>query len=214
MTFPELELQGEFWRQHASFHRQLNRLLPMVPLNPAEVPGVAGVERIDMWVQVTGECLVSCTYTLTPTALASGDALRAHHRLGKLEQAHFSRVFSTVTAEAELESLLGKLPSGADGVLDRTIMGTSPRPHWTHGVYVHVAAEPDSVLSADKLRLLTGETPVEHTHNVVVVRPVVGGGPALLEARVHLGWETTALSTNDVEEGRTIAGLVKLMGYV
>jgi hypothetical protein len=27
-TFPELELQGEFWRQHASFHRQLNHLLP------------------------------------------------------------------------------------------------------------------------------------------------------------------------------------------
>ena len=162
-TFPALELQEQFWTQHASFHRELTcDLRPKVPLNAAEVPGVAGVERIDMWVQVTGECLVSCTYTLEPTALDSGDAFRAYHRL----DAHFRRVFSTVAAPAEIESLLGKLPSGADDVLDRDIIGTSPGPHWTHGVYVHVAVAPDSLLCADKLKALAGET----MQTVTVVR--------------------------------------------
>ncbi len=190
-----VDLDADFLLHHPSLRLDVGfRLGDDASLRLAPVEGVRGLKGAELLLYSTGLALLVCAYELDEGASAAA-ALRAYQVLSR---GHFAAVFGRVVGR--LPEFFGSLPPGDTRSLRSDTV--QDRPHWFHGVFLHVADSPGRVLSREYLHGLTG-TNNHQEHAFADDRTLA-----------NFGWETTAVSTTSPAEAVNVGHLVQVVGYI
>jgi hypothetical protein len=199
-----IELDADFLAHHPSLRRDVTaRVATEASLRLQPVEGVAGVGPVELLLYSTGLALLVCTYELSTESAPV--AIKAYHLLSRN---HFCTLFGWVV-DCWTE-FFGTLPGGDSESLQRACVtgtkdpqaGSPKRPHWFHGIFLHVGRCRQELLGRDFLHGVTGvHDSQEHAF-------------ADLAVLATFGWETTAVTTTQPAEAADLAHLVKLVGYI